>query len=77
MSLKLHALNFGCCNVAHANRSYENSAHEWRLPTQLQLMRHEFVETSLSWAKSDTGRLVAITSEEGQSAIWVSGFGVG
>ena len=31
----------------------------------------------MSWAESDTGRLVAAVSEEGESAVRVSGFGVG
>ena len=30
--------------------------------------RREIVETSMSWAESDTGRLFAAISEEGESA---------
>ena len=42
--------------------------HEWRWATQAQLTRREIVDTSTSWAGSDTGRLAAAISEEGESA---------
>ena len=37
----------------------------------------EIIETLISLAGSDTGRLVAAITEEGESAYLVSGFGVG
>ena len=49
-----------------------SGAHEWRWPTQAQLTRRDIVETSMSWAESDTGRLVAAISEEGESTCLVS-----
>ena len=42
--------------------------HEWRWATQAQLTRREIVETLMSWAGSNTARLVAAISEEGESA---------
>ena len=48
--------------------------------TQAQLTRRDIAETSMSWAGSDTGRLVAAISEEGESAcqhVCVCSFGVG
>ena len=50
--------------------------HEWRWTTQAQLTRGEIVETSMSWAGTDTGRLVAAIAEEGQSAYLCLWFGV-
>ena len=55
---------FGVARVSHSDKS---GAHEWRWSTQAQLTRREFVETSMSWAESDNGRLVATSSEEGES----------
>ena len=37
-------------------QSLKNGAREWRWQTQAQLTRRVFVETSMSWAGSDTGR---------------------
>ena len=63
---------------AFQRRSYKSGPHEWRRPTQAQLTRSDIVETSMSWAQSDIGRLVAAISEEGESAcVCVFGFGVG
>ena len=47
--------------VARANHSYKSGVHEWRWPTQAQLTRREFVETSMSWAGSETGHLVPLS----------------
>ena len=55
-------------SVACMSHSYKSGDREWRWATQPQLMRREIVETSMSWADSDTGRLVAAISEEGESA---------
>ena len=54
--------------------------HEWRWATQAELTRREIVETSMSWAGSDTGRLVAAIAEEGESAylcLWFRRWPVG
>ena len=64
-------------SVARVGRSYKSGPHEWRRSTQAQLTRRDIVETSMSWAESDTGRLVAAISEEGKSKVCVSDFGVG
>ena len=48
--------------------------HGGRWATEAQLKRREIVETSMSWAESDTGRLVAAFSEEGESACLCLGF---
>ena len=42
--------------VARACQSFKNGAREWRWQTRAQLTRRVFVETSMSWAGSDTGR---------------------
>ena len=49
--------------VARMSHSYKSGAHGWRWPTQAQLTKREFVETSMSWAGSDTGRNRAAISE--------------
>ena len=49
--------------VARACQSFKNGAREWRWPTKAQLTRRVFVETSMSWAGSDTGRHRASISE--------------
>ena len=49
--------------VARACQSFKNGAREWRWPTQAQLTRRVFVETSMSCAGSDTGRHRAAISE--------------
>ena len=38
------------------SRLIKNGEREWRWSTQAQLTRRVFVETSMSWAGSDTGR---------------------
>ena len=47
---------------------YMSGDHGGRWATQAQLKRREIVETSMSWAGSDTGRLIAAIAEEGESA---------
>ena len=49
--------------VARACQSFKNGAREWRWSTQAQLTMRVFVETSMSWAGSDTGRQRAAISE--------------
>ena len=54
--------------------------HEGRWATQAQLTRRDIVETSMSWAGSDTGRLVAAIAAEGESAylcLWFRRWSVG
>ena len=58
-------------SVARVSRLYKSGPHEWRRPTQAQLTRRDIVETSMSWAESDTCRLVAAVSEEGESTVSV------
>ena len=55
-------------SVACLSHSYKSGDHERRWATEAQLMRRDIVETSMSWAESDTGRLVAAISEEGELA---------
>ena len=51
---------------------------EWRWSTRAQLRRRVFVETSMSWAGSDTGRHRAAISERKVSwHVCVSGSNVG
>ena len=48
--------------------------------TRAQLTRREIVETSMSWAGSDTGRHRAAIAEEGESAylcLWFQRWSVG
>ena len=40
-----------------------HGTRKWRWPTQAQLTRRVFVETSMSWAGSDTGRNRAAISK--------------
>ena len=64
--------------VARACQSFKNGAREWRWQTQAQLTRRVFVETSMSWAGSDTGRHRAAISERKVSLhVCVSGSRVG
>ena len=64
--------------VARACQSFKNGAREWRWPTQAQLTRRVFVETSMSWAGSDTGRHRAAISERKVSLhVCISGSVVG
>ena len=64
--------------VARACQSFKNGAREWRWSTQAQLTRRVFVETSMSWAGSDTGRHRAAISERKVSwHVCVSGSSVG
>ena len=64
--------------VARACQSFKNGACEWRWQTQAQLTRSVFVETSMSWAGSDTGRHRAAISERKVSwHVCVSGSSVG
>ena len=64
--------------VARARQSFKNGAREWRWSTQAQLTRRVFVETSMSWAGSDTGRHRAAISERKVSwHVCVSGSSVG
>ena len=66
--------------VARACQSFKNGARECRWPTQAELTRRVFVETSMSWAGSDTstGRHRAAISERKVSwHICVSSSGVG
>ena len=51
-------------SVTCLSHSYMSGDHEWRWATQAELTRREIVETSMSWAGSDTGRLVAAIAEE-------------
>ena len=56
----------------------KNGACEWRWPTQAQLARRVFVETSMSSAGSDTGRhRGAISEREVSWHVCVSGSSVG
>ena len=55
-------------SVVCLSHSFKSDDHEWYWATQAQLTRREVVETSMSRAGSDTGRLVAAISEEGESA---------
>ena len=64
--------------VARACQSFKNGAREWRWSTQAQLTIRVFVETSMSWAGSDTGRHRAAISERKVSwHVCVSGPSVG
>ena len=49
----------------------------YRRPSQVQLMRGEFLETALYWAGVVSVRLGAIADEEGKSAFLCRGFSVG
>ena len=53
---------------------FKNGAREWRWSTQAQLTRRVFIETSMSWAGSDTGRDRAAISER---KVWSVLFSVG
>ena len=64
-------------SVACLSHAFKSGDHEGPWVTQAQLTRREIVETSMSWAGSDTGRLVAAFSEEVSQHVCVSGFGVG
>ena len=67
-------------SVACLSHSYKSGDHELRWATQAQLTRREIVETSMYWAESDTGRLAAAISEEGESAslcLWFRRWSVG
>ena len=55
-------------SVARVSRLYKSGAYEWRWLTQAQLTRREFIETSMSWAGTDTGRLYRYLGEEGELA---------
>ena len=58
--------------------SLKNGAREWRWSTQAQLTRRVFVETSMSWAESDTGHhRAAILERKVSWHVCVSGSGVG
>ena len=60
--------------VARACQSFKNGARGWRWPTQAQLTRRVFVETSMC----DTGRHRAVISERKVSwHVCVSGSSVG
>ena len=50
--------------ILRAGQSFKNGAREWRWQTQAQLTRRVFVETSMSWAGSDTGRHRAAIAEK-------------
>ena len=64
--------------VARAFQSFKNGAREWRWQTQAQLTRRVFVETSMSWEGSDTGRHGDAISERKVSwHVCVSGSSVG
>ena len=64
--------------VARACLSFKNGARECRWSTQAQLTRRVFVETSMSWAGSDTGRhRVAISKRKVSWHFCVSGSSVG
>ena len=65
--------------VARACQSFKNGAREWRWSTQAQLTRRVFVETSMSWAGSDTGRHreIAISERKVSWHVCVSGSSVG
>ena len=54
------------------SHSFKSGDHEGCWATQAQPTRREIVETSVSWAESDTGRLFAAISEEGESVSLVS-----
>ena len=49
--------------VARSCQSFKNGARERRWQTQAQPTRRVFVETSMSWAGSDTGRRRAAMAE--------------
>ena len=64
--------------VARACQSFKNGAREWRWPIQAQLTRRVFVETSMSWAGSDTGcHRAAISKRKVSWHVCVSGSGIG
>ena len=58
----------GVVGVAPVRCSYKSGIHEWRWPTQAQLMRSAFFETLMSWAGSVSGVLCRYLREEGESA---------
>ena len=65
-------------SVACLSHSYKSGDHEWHWATQAQLTTRDIVETSMSWAWSDTGRQRAAISERKVSQhVCVSSFGVG
>ena len=67
-------------SVASLSHSFKSGDPEGRWATQAQLTRREIVEISMSWAGSDTGRLVAAIVEEGESAylcLWFRHWSVG
>ena len=63
--------------VARVSHSYKSGAHEWRWPTQAQLTRREFVDTSMSWAESDMVVFLPLSLRKVSQHVCVSGFGVG
>ena len=63
--------------VARACQSLKNGAREWRWPTQAQLKRRVFVDTSMSWVGSDTSHRAAISERKVSWHICVSGSSVG
>ena len=63
--------------VARLSHSYKSDAHEWRWPTQAERMRREFVETSMSWAGSVSGRLVPLSPRGRYVSMPLSCFFVG
>ena len=58
----------GISGAARLSHSYKSGAQERRWPTQAQLTRREFVETSIPWAGSVSAVLCCYLREEGESA---------
>ena len=73
-------LTSGAVRVACLSHSYMSGDHEGHWATRAQLTRREIVETSMSWAGSDTGRIVSAIAKEGESAylcLWFRRLSVG
>ena len=67
-------------SVACLSHSFKSGDHEGRWAIEAQLTKREIVETLMSWAGSDTGRLVAAVAEEGESVylcLWFRRWSVG
>ena len=61
-------LTCGVVGVARVRCSYKSGVHEWRWPTQAQLMRSEIFDRSMSLAGSVFGVLCRYLREEGELA---------
>ena len=66
--------------MVHENRAsfaFKSEVGVYRRPSQVQLMRGEFLETARYWAGVVSVRLGAIAEKKGESAFLCLGFSVG